>query len=698
MPSTIRARVFLIFLCSSAIRSAPCLFAQDAVSRPAVPTPTPAATEQIVVVGRAEDLLGSASTSSEGTIGAAELAERPISRRGEVLEAVPGVIVTQHSGEGKANQYFLRGFNLDHGTDFALSVDDMPINLRTHAHGQGYADLNFIIPELIERIDYSKGPFAAEVGDFSAAGAAQLHLYRELSQGFATVSIGEDNFYRLVLGDTIRMSDSRSLTAAFEFGHYDGPFVVNQNSDRYNGYLSYNWGAKDDIYNLTAMFYHGHFHSPDQVPERAIDEGLIPRLGSIDPTDSGISDRDSLSFDWLRNNGAGSTHLNLYAFYYDLDLFSDFTYYLDDPVNGDQFHQADRRFVSGGTFEQTWTTSFLGRDVTQTVGLQMRNDYIPEVALFHTRETNYLSTVRDDLVEEASIGIFQRNEIRWTPWFRSIFGLRGDLYFFHVESNLAENSGDVFDGIVSPKLNLVFGPWDETEFYLNAGTGFHSNDARGTTATISPATGESIQHSDPLVRSQSVEIGLRTSIVPNLISTVSFYYLTLDSELVFTGDAGDTEASAASRRLGVEWANYYQPFPWLTLDADFAYTHARFVDDPAGDRIPNSIATVFASGVTVTAPCGAFGTLRARYFGPQPLIEDNSAIGDSSLTFDARVGWKFKNYEIALDILNVFDAENNDIAYFYTSRLPGEPLGGVDDFHIHPAEPREIRVTFTYRF
>lgn len=320
------------------------------------------------------------------------------------------------------------------------------------------------------------------------------------------------------------------------------------------------------------------------------------------------------------------------------------------------------------------------------------------MGLFKTREKNRLSTVRDDSVEESSISLYQRNEIKWTPWFRSVFGLRGDLYYFHVESDTAANAGDVVDGIVSPKLNLVFGPWAKTEFYLNAGTGLHSNDARGTTIKVSPSTGERADNVDPLVRSKSVEMGARTSLVPNLVSTVSFYYLTLDSELVFTGDAGDTEPSAASRRIGVEFANYYKPFPWLTLDADFAYTQARFVDEPAGDRIPGSIATVFAAGATVNAPGGFFGTLRTRYFGPQPLIEDNSAIAKSSLTFDGRVGWNFRNVQLAVDVLNIFDKNNNDVAYFYTSRLPGEPLEGVDDFHIHPAEPRTFRVSATYKF
>jgi len=675
----------------AAISTLPAVRAQDAVV-----TPT-GETGRITVVGREDDLLGYATTSSEGTIGAAELQDRPLLRRGELLEAVPGVIITQHSGEAKANQYYLRGFNLDHGTDFALSVDEMPINMRTHAHGQGYADTNFIIPELVRGIEHSKGPFFAEVGDFSSAGAAQFQLFPELPNGLATISIGENNFYRLLLADSVK-TKSGTLTAAFEYGHYDGPYVVNQNAIRYNGFLRWIWGDSADKFSLTFMAYHGHANSPDQVPQRAIDDGLIDRLGAIDTTDALTTDRESLSFDWTHSEGGSTTRLNAYAIYYHLDIFSDFTFFLDDPVHGDQFEQLDRRVILGGSLTHTWETEIFGRQVTETVGVQTRNDFIPEVGLFKTQKKNRLSTVRNDSVEESSVAFFQRNEIKWSPWFRSVFGLRGDLYYFHVDSDTPRNSGDVVDAIVSPKLNLVFGPWAKTEFYLNAGTGLHSNDARGTTIKVGPSTGERADNVDPLVRSKSVELGARTSLVPNLVSTISFYYLTVDSELVFTGDAGDTEASAASRRVGVEFANYYKPLPWLTLDADFAYTRARFENEPAGDRIPGSIATVFAAGATVNAPGGFFGTLRTRYFGPQPLIEDNSAIAKSSLTFDGRVGWTFRRVQLAVDVLNIFDKKNNDVAYFYTSRLPGEPLGGVDDFHVHPAEPRTFRVSATYKF
>jgi hypothetical protein len=362
------------------VRSLP---GQDAVGTPVVET------ERITVVGREDDLIGYATTSSEGTIGAAELSARPLLRRGELLEAVPGVIITQHSGEAKANQYYLRGFNLDHGTDFALSVDDMPINMRTHAHGQGYADTNFIIPELVRGIDYSKGPFFAEVGDFSSAGAAQFQLFPELSNGIATVSIGENNFYRFVLADSIKTQQG-TLTAAFEYGHYDGPYVVNQNAIRYNGFLRWNWGDSENKFALTFMAYHGHAHSPDQVPQRAIDDGLIDRLGAIDTTDALTTDRESLSFDWTHSDSDGTTHLNAYAIYYHLDIFSDFTFFLDDPIHGDQFEQLDRRVIVGGSLTHTWEGEVFGFKTTETVGLQTRNDFIPEVGLFKTQKKNRL--------------------------------------------------------------------------------------------------------------------------------------------------------------------------------------------------------------------------------------------------------------------------------------------------------------------
>ncbi|MBS0660451.1 MAG: TonB-dependent receptor plug domain-containing protein [Verrucomicrobia bacterium] len=658
-----------------------------------------------MVEGRALDQLEIAETSSQGSVGATDLARRPLLRRGELLEAVPGVIITQHSGDGKANQYFLRGFNLDHGTDFATSVDGLPVNLRTHGHGQGYSDLNFLIPELVQRVDFGKGPFLAEAGDFSAAGSAHFRLVTDLPRGLASVTVGQDRFFRLLLADSWRAGPGRDgrLTAAFEAGYYDGPFTLAQSSKRYNLFLRYHWGDQRDHFMLTLMGYRGSFRSPDQVPSRAIESGLIPRLGVIDPTDGGASSRASVSFDWTRTEPGGAVwRFNAYSFHYRLDLFSNFTYFLDDPERGDQFHQADRRVVSGLALTRTSEDRWFGRPGSQTLGLQVRYDYIPKVALYRTQARNQLQTVREDRVHELSAGVFLRSEIRWTPWFRSVFGLRGDAYYFNVASDLAANSGTRAAFIASPKLSLVFGPWRQTEFYLNAGTGFHSNDARGTTIRVNPTDGSAAERVTPLVRSHSFEAGVRTSFLPGLVSTFSAYYLALDSELLFVGDAGNTEPSNATRRWGFEWTNFYKPAPWITLDADFAYTRARFSDTTGlpGNRIPGSIATVVAAGVTLepTGQRGLYGTLRARYFGPAPITEDNAFKQRSSITLNARLGYRWRNWEAAVDCLNLLDRRNDDIAYFYTSRLPGEPAGGIDDVHRHPAEPRTFRFTVSRRY
>ncbi len=664
----------------------------DAIAAQVVPL------DQFTVEGRTTDLVGEATTPSEGFVGQVELSERPFLRRGELLEVIPGVVVTQHSGSGKANQYFLRGFNLDHGTDFATTVDGMPVNMRSHAHGEGYSDLNFIIPELVQNIAYQKGPYAAENGDFSAAGAAQFHLVDEVPRGFVKVEAGEHDFFRFVAADTIREADHAATVFGIEASYEDGPWVLPEHSERFNGYVRQTWSSGTNNFALTALGYHGRWQSTDQVPERAITEGTISRFGTIDPTDGGMSDRASLSFDWTSSAGGGTTHVNLYAVYYHLSLFSDFTYFLDDPVHGDQFNQLDRRGVFGGSAERTWTGDFANRKIDAAVGLQVREDVV-RLGLHHTEARELIEVIRDDDVNEASVGIYTKGTMHLNDWFRAETGIRDDLYSFDVTSSNPLNSGNRTASIVSPKLELVFGPWNKTELYVDAGYGFHSNDARGTVIKVSPQDGSPVQADNPLVRTKGAELGMRTSTIPGLVSTVSIWALDLDSELVFSGDGGDTEANGPTRRYGVEFANFYRPVPWLTLDADLAFTHARYRDQTNGGRyIPNSIGTVFAGGLMIGQTAGWFGSMRTRFFGSQPIVEDNSVREPSSLTFNGRLGWRSRDWEIALDVLNIFNRANVDIAYYYASRLPGEPVTGVSDVHLHPAEPREMRLNVTRRF
>lgn len=661
-------------------------------------TAAPQTLEPVVVTGRADDLVGIAGSASEGRVGQAQFQTRPLLRPGEVLEVVPGVVVTQHSGTGKANQYFLRGFNLDHGTDFSTRVDGVPVNLPTHGHGQGYMDLNFVIPELVDHVTFRKGPYYADVGDFSSAGTADFHLFNTLPDGLVKLGVGEDDFYRLVVAHAPQLGPGH-LLYAFEGNYYNGPWERAEQFRKLNGILKYTLRSGPSRFSLGATAYYGRWNATDQIPLRAVAQGLISRLGTLDPSDGGRTGRYSLYANWSYKGDRSLTTANAYVFYYHLNLFSNFTFFLNDPDNGDQFEQVDRRVVVGSHAAQTWDTTWLGSAMDHTLGLQVRHDAIPAVGLHKTRQRARLSTVRDDTVHETSVGMYYQNQTQWLPMVRTVAGLRGDVFVFDVNSNVAINSGNRSAAIVSPKLGLVLGPWARTELYLNGGFGFHSNDARGTTIRIDPSTGEPAQRVDPLVRTKGAEVGVRTTWIPGLNSTLAFWYLTLDSELLFVGDAGITEPSRASQRYGVEWTNFYKITSWLTLDFDLSYSRARFIEsDPAGHYVPGAVELVIATGATVELPNGLFGSLRARHFGPRPLIEDNSVRSDATTLVTLQAGYRYKNWLAQLDVLNLFNSKDHDIDYFYPSRLPGEPAAGVDDLHFHPVEPRTVRFSLAYKF
>ena len=655
--------------------------------------------EEIVVIGRWTDLAGSAISASEGIVGQEELDIRPRLRTGEVLEVVPGLITTQHSGTGKSNQMFLRGFNLDHGTDFSTSIDGMPINLPSHGHGQGYTDLNFLIPELIESVEFKKGPYHAAVGDFSSTGSAHLSTFRELPESILKVGVGQDGHRQLLVADSVAAGNGSLLYAAQ--GHvYDGPWVdINEDLQRVNGLLRYSQQSeRGDQWDIMLMGYDANWNSPDQIAQRAIDSGLVDRLGSLDPTIGGKTSRYSLSGSLLRQlSGDRHLHGHAYVIDYDLDLFSNFTYFLDDPVNGDQFEQVDRRTVLGGDFSYVWSGSSRFESI-YTVGTSLRHDDIGEVGLHRTQNQQRLSTVRSDAVRESSIGVYAQAETRWSDRWRTQLGLRADFYNFAVRSNLAANSGDTSDAIVAPKLSVIYALDDSSELYFSSGRGFHSNDARGTTIRVDPNTQLPVEQVDPLVASTGAEFGFRTFRNDKLNLSASLWYLELDSELLFVGDAGITEPSRPSRRYGIELPVYYRIGYWV-LDLELALTKSRYVgDDPAGDEIPGSIERVIAAGVAMQYPNGVYGSLRARHFGDRPLSEDGIVRSESSTVFSMLLGYRWSSMDFRVEVLNLSNAEDQDIAYFYTSRLAGEPDGGVDDIHLHPMEPRTVRASITWNF
>ena len=654
---------------------------------------------QIRIIGHYENAVGTSDAASQGTITPQLIEARPMLRPGEVLEYVPGVIITQHSGDGKANQYFLRGFNLDHGTDFLTTINHMPVNMPTHAHGQGYSDINFLLPELVSRVAYKKGPYFAEEGDFSSAGAADIDYYTKMPKGIASLGLGSNGYRRAMAANSFD-SGPGHLLYGFELFHNDGPWINPEDYRKLNGVLRFSEGTNADGYTVSLMGYSGKWNATDQIPQRAVDDGTISRFGAIDPTDGGKTSRYSLSLDRHKTLVNGAVfHMDVYAIKYRLNLFSNFTFFLDNPFPvGDQFEQADSRTIVGLTPSWVFTEKWDERQVTHKLGVDARRDDIT-VGLFHTEARERVdtqttpSTVRSDKVAQTGVGLYYENTLQWTDTFRSIAGVREDFYGARVDSDNPANSGTTSAHIASPKLNFVFGPYDKTEYFLNYGQGFHSNDARGTTiaaATKVPA----------LVKTRGEEIGMRTEWVPHLQSSLSLWRLALDSELVFKGDAGTTEASRPSLRRGIEWSNRYIPHDWLLVDLDLSASRAKFRDnDPiVGNYIPGAIDRVASLGATVKDFGPWSGTVHARYFGPRPLKEDNSQRSQSSTIFSARASYKVDaKTSVNLDVFNLFNRKSNDIEYYYASQLQNE-AAPTSRIHFHPAEPRTVRLAVVARY
>lgn len=647
--------------------------------------------DPLLVEGRIDDLTGHAVTASQGVVGYQDFRLRPLLREGELLETVPGLIMTQHSGDGKSNQMFVRGFNLDHGTDFATVVEGMPVNMPTHAHGQGYTDLNFIIPELVARVEYQLGPYYADVGDFGSAGSARLRLKRSLDGPLVQTSLGEDGYRRLVGAASVELGPGRLLVGG-ELKRYDGPWAVPQNLAKKSAVARYSWEAGESLFSVLAMGYDNAWNASDQIPRRLVERGALTRFGQVDSTLGGASLRYSLSAEWQRTRGGTGRRLQIYGILYDLDLYSNFTYRLDDPVNGDQIEQEDDgRLVLGARYVSA-------REVgahTLTLGAETRLDHL-DVALRRTEGRTPVSPVRADRATQSGSGAWVELTSEWSPRLRTVLGLRGDLYYFDVTNDLTENSGTTTDAIASPKASLVFTVLPGTELYLSGGLGFHSNDARGTVQSIDPATNDPVDPVDPLVRSRGAELGLRATPRPGWRSTLTGWMVDLDSELLFVGDAGTTEPSDASRRLGLTWANFYRLASRLSAELDISLSRGRFRDLPNGsDRIPGALEEVLTAGLSWSAPerGGPFADLRLRHFGSHPLTEDDAVRASATSLVNLSAGWRLGEVQIALSVRNLLDARDTDIQYFYASRLPGEPAGGVEDVHFHPVEPRQLRLS-----
>jgi hypothetical protein len=651
----------------------------------------------------AENLVGVASAASEGAITAAQLAVRPVNRAAEVLETVPGMIISQHSGEGKANQYYLRGFNLDHGFDFAQTIAGFPVNMPTHAHAQGYADSNFLIPELVSGVQFRKGPYYAENGDFASAGAANINYFNVLDRPIVTLTGGSFGYGRFLGAVSPKVGDGNVL-AAFEWERDNGPWDSPNNKDKFNGVLRYSRGNARNGLSLTLLGFSNHWHSTDQIPQRAVDSGEISRFGFIEGSDGGETFRYAGSFDWQTSRTNDSTRITASLQRYGVQLFHNFTYFLNDPVNGDQFEQFERRWTSNAKLTHRRLAKVGGRPTENAIGVEIRNDHVGgPLGLYHTRETERLDTIRADDVNQTSVSVFGESEIEWSRVVRTTLGLRGDVYRWNVDSSNPLNSGKDTAAIASPKISTAFGPWGGTEFYANYGLGFHSNSGLGVVLNVDPLTGDPVTPSPAFARSQGAEFGVRTVRVKGLQTTATLWYLDFDSELIYVGDSGSTEEGPASRRVGVEITNYIYPHPWLTADVDVSFSRARFDGLPKGeDFVPGALNRVISAGIGVNPPAGVrsgvFGSVRLRHFGPRPLLEDNSVESKQTSIVNGEIGYQFsEKVRLTAEGFNLLNAKVSDIDYFFESRLRDEPAP-VEDIHFHAAIPRSARVALKVSF
>jgi outer membrane receptor protein involved in Fe transport len=672
---------------------------QTVLTGPAADEPQSAPADQeqrsdtVTIFGRATELAGEAQSASEGVVGYADFETRPLLRPGELVEVIPGMVAAQHSGGGKANQYFLRGFNLDHGTDFAGSIDGVPLNLRAHPHMNGYLDINFMIPEVIEKVQFYKGTAYAQNGDFSAAGAADFTTYDLTPENYVELDGSDDGDYRALIVGSSTVGEEGTLLYAGLYEWGDGPFDRPDELQKYSGMLKYTqlWGNAK--FHAELIGYDNTWFATDQMPLRAMQSGLISRFGTLDDDLGGQTSRyiASAGLDW------DNASVMVYGEQYKLHLYNNPTFFLDQ-VNGDEFVQVADRSSLGARGQIRGEFTLGGIKTDTRLGADIRTDFIDEAGLFRTIDRVPFQTIRDDNGDLTLADIWGDATIHWTDKLRTTIGARVDHIMYDFTAVQPENSGDGSDTKWSPKGSVAYAFTPDFEAYASYGYSFHTNDARGALTTVDPVTGDPVDPVDVFVESRGGEVGFRWEPSSSFNVSASVFELQLDSELIFVGDAGTSEPSDPTKRSGVEVGSFWQPLRWLTFDASAAWSHSRFEDAPAGqDRIPNAVEFVGSFGATITTDDGWEASVRSRYIGEAPLIEDNSVRGDPTFTLNAGISKDFGPFYVGLDVLNLTDSDDNEIQYFYESQLLGE-AAPVEDLHIHPLHPRSFRLVLRAKY
>lgn len=634
---------------------------------------------------------------TQQVIGKIDLSLRPIVNSQEILRMVPGLFMGQHAGGGKAEQIFLRGFDIDHGTDIQLTVDGLPVNMVSHAHGQGYADLHFVIPELVERVAFEKGPYHADKGNFNTAGWVDFRTKEVLDRNLAKLEVGQYNTFRGVaavdlLGAKARENNQGAYLAA-EYSYSDSYFDAPQYFNRVNvqGRYSGDLSAYTRL-SLTGSHFWSRWNHSGQIPDRAVDQGLISFFGAIDPTEGGETSRSNLNAQlYTRTKRGGLFKNQFYYSRYEFELYSNFTFFLDDPLNGDQIRQKEGRDLFGyqGSYSFNGQRGKIG---TRTnIGVQYRQDAANDVELSNTRNR---SITEENLqlgdVREINAGVYVDESLQFSERWSLNLGLRYDFFRNQYQDQLQEAaSGIATAGIFSPKVNLYFTPSNQLQFYLRSGRGFHSNDSR----VVVPQRGREI-----LPGAYGLDLGTYWKPNPRLLLQAALWGLWLEQEFVYVGDAGIIEPSGRSNRSGLEFSARYQLTERLFADADLNLTRPRATDEPTdANRIPLAPTFTTTGGLTLYGSTGWNGSLRYRFMGDRPANEDNSIVAAGYFVADAQINFTRKRWEIGLNLQNLFNTRWKETQFATESRLfdEAEP---VEEIHFTPGTPFFARLAFSLFF
>ncbi len=632
--------------------------------------------------------------SAMNVISKIDLQTTPVNSSQEILRKVPGLFIGQHAGGGKAEQIFLRGFDIDHGTDIAISVDGMPVNMVSHAHGQGYADLHFVIPETVEKIDFGKGTYYANKGDFATAGYVTFQTKDKIEKSSIGVEVGQFNTLRTVgLFNLLGNQKTQSAYIATEYILTDGPFDSPQNFNRINLLGKYSAILSDNSkFSILASRFSSKWDASGQIPQRLVDNGTISRFGAVDDTEGGNTSRTNFNAS-LSKPIDENTFLKANAFYsnYQFELYSNFTFFLEDPINGDQIKQKENRDIYGMNAELNKKTKINETDVLLQLGAGFRADATTDTELSHTlNRRTVLENIKLGDIDESNLFTYLNSEFNFGKLMINP-AIRLDYFKFNYQDKLMENYKTQSESKVkfSPKLNFIYSQNNNLQFFVKSGMGFHSNDAR----VVVQNSGKQI-----LPTAIGTDVGTIWKPFPKLIVNSALWYLFLEQEFVYVGDAGIIEPSGKSKRMGAELGLRYQLNDWLYFDADANYTYARSIDEPKGqDYIPLAPDFTTTGGLSFQKLNGFSGGIRYRYLKNRPANEDNSIVAKGYFISDLNVNYQYKNINFGIAVENIFDAEWNETQFATESRLQNEPES-VEEIHFTPGTPFFMKGKITYTF